>query len=72
MQQVIRPFMLRRTKVEVAKELPAKTVAHIMCGLSAWQEALYSQISARVSLCFLISHCFLYSFVEFSGFAILI
>lgn len=47
--QVIRPFMLRRTKVEVEKELPSKTAVVIKCGQSAWQSVIYSQISDQVS-----------------------
>ncbi len=40
--------MLRRTKAEVEKELPAKTAAVVKCGLSAWQAAIYAQISDQV------------------------
>ncbi len=40
--------MLRRTKAEVEKELPTKTAAVIKCGMSAWQAALYQQLSAQV------------------------
>ena len=46
--QVIRPFMLRRTKLEVEKELPSKTAVVIKCGQSAWQSFIYSQISDQV------------------------
>lgn len=46
--QVIRPFMLRRTKLEVEKELPSKTAVVIKCGQSAWQSIIYSQISDQV------------------------
>jgi SNF2 family DNA or RNA helicase len=45
---VIRPFMLRRTKLEVEKELPSKTAVVIKCGQSAWQSFIYSQISDQV------------------------
>ncbi len=36
--QVIRPFMLRRTKREVEKELPNKIEHVIKCEMSAWQK----------------------------------
>jgi SNF2 family DNA or RNA helicase len=36
------PFLLRRTKLAVAQELPQKTVIDIMCPLSAEQRQLYS------------------------------
>lgn len=41
--------MLRRTKLEVEKELPSKTAVVIKCGQSAWQSFIYSQISDQVS-----------------------
>lgn len=40
--------MLRRTKVEVEKELPSKTAVVVNCGQSAWQSIIYSQISDQV------------------------
>eukprot|EP00798_Chlamydomonas_sp_ICE-L_P015444 gene15444-21527_t len=42
LHQVIRPFMLRRTKCEVEKELPNKTEHIIKCAMSAWQQARLS------------------------------
>ncbi len=48
LHQVIRPFMLRRTKSEVEQELPSKIERVIRCRLSAWQKHLYSQISEKV------------------------
>lgn len=48
--QVIRPFMLRRTKRDVEKELPGKTEHVVKCALSAWQQCLIQQISNEVGL----------------------
>jgi hypothetical protein len=48
LHQVIRPFMLRRTKREVEKELPNKTQHVIKTGLSAWQQAQYDQLKKEV------------------------
>ena len=42
--------MLRRTKKEVAGELPAKTTAVIKCRLSAWQAEQYKQMSEQGAL----------------------
>ena len=46
--QVLRPFMLRRTKREVEAELPGKTEHVIRCDLSAWQQLWYRQIAEEV------------------------
>ena len=43
--QRLRPFILRRTKREVLKELPDKIEQVAYCELSAGQRALYSQIA---------------------------
>lgn len=48
LHQVIRPFMLRRTKNEVEQELPTKIERVIRCEMSAWQKHLYAQISEKV------------------------
>lgn len=56
LHQVIRPFMLRRTKNEVEQELPSKIERVIRCRMSAWQKHLYSQISEKVE-----SECFISS-----------
>lgn len=48
LHQVLRPFMLRRTKREVEKELPGKTEHVIRCDLSAWQRIWYRQIAEEV------------------------
>eukprot|EP00884_Botryococcus_braunii_P017901 jgi/Botrbrau1/4795/Bobra.0325s0017.1 len=45
LHQVLRPFMLRRTKREVETELPGKTEHVIRCDLSAWQRTWYRQIT---------------------------
>ncbi|GLI68496.1 hypothetical protein VaNZ11_012939 [Volvox africanus] len=47
LHQVLRPFLLRRTKREVASELPEKRRHVIRCPMSAWQAELYRQISQR-------------------------
>ena len=48
--QVLRPFMLRRTKREVEKELPSKTEHVVKCAMSAWQKILYQQITDKVTI----------------------
>ncbi len=48
LHQVLRPFMLRRTKREVEAELPGKTEHVLRCAMSAWQTALYKQITEQV------------------------
>jgi superfamily II DNA or RNA helicase len=40
----LRPFMLRRTKAQVAPELPAKTEQTISCELERPQRALYNEL----------------------------
>lgn len=51
LHQVLRPFMLRRTKREVETELPGKTEHVIRCDLSAWQRTWYRQITEEVRAC---------------------
>ena len=46
--QVLRPFMLRRTKREVEGELPDKTEHVIRCDMSAWQQLWYRQVAEEV------------------------
>ena len=41
---VLRPFLLRREKKDVEKELPSKTEYVIKLGLSSWQKVVYGQI----------------------------
>lgn len=44
LHQVLRPFLLRRVKSEVEKELPNKIEKVIKVDLSAWQRAVYKGI----------------------------
>ncbi len=48
----LRPFVLRRTKEQVAPDLPAKTEQTLMCELEGVQRRLYEQVrdEARASL----------------------
>jgi ATP-dependent helicase STH1/SNF2 len=45
LHQVLRPFLLRRLKKDVANDLPDKVEKVIRCGMSALQRRLYDQIS---------------------------
>ncbi|XVE66040.1 hypothetical protein DITRI_Ditri08aG0049500 [Diplodiscus trichospermus] len=47
LHQVIRPFILRRTKDEVEKYLPGKSQVILKCDLSAWQKAYYQQVTEK-------------------------
>ncbi|HVY93986.1 MAG TPA: DEAD/DEAH box helicase, partial [Bryobacteraceae bacterium] len=42
--QAVRPFILRRTKAQVARELPERTEQTIYCELSREQRALYDEL----------------------------
>ncbi|HEY2909851.1 MAG TPA: DEAD/DEAH box helicase, partial [Gemmataceae bacterium] len=42
--KAVRPFILRRTKSEVAKDLPAKTEQTIFCDLEPHQRKLYDEL----------------------------
>lgn len=44
LSQALRPFILRRTKDQVARELPAKTEQTIYCELEAPQRKLYDEL----------------------------
>jgi hypothetical protein len=44
----VRPFILRRTKQQVAKELPAKTETHLRVQLSGAQADLYETVRATM------------------------
>ena len=44
---VLRPFLLRRLKSEVADQLPDKVEVVLKCELSAWQLLMYEQIKSR-------------------------
>ncbi|GAA0153569.1 DNA helicase [Lithospermum erythrorhizon] len=52
LHHVIRPFILRRKKIEVEKFLPGKTQVILKCDLSAWQKIYYEQVTTigRVGL----------------------
>ena len=45
LKQQIRPFVLRRTKEEAAKDLPEKSVMECICPLTEVQEKIYREIS---------------------------
>ena len=45
--QALRPFILRRTKEQVARELPPKTEQTIFCELEAAQRKLYNEMRAH-------------------------
>jgi superfamily II DNA or RNA helicase len=47
LSSALRPFILRRTKDQVAKELPAKTEQTIYCELDAPQRKLYDELRAH-------------------------
>ena len=44
---VLRPFLLRREKKDVEKELPSKTEYVIKLEISAWQKVVYDQIKGQ-------------------------
>ncbi|MBL8176846.1 MAG: DEAD/DEAH box helicase [Bryobacterales bacterium] len=44
LSRAVRPFILRRTKTQVVKELPAKTEQTIFCELDANQRKLYDEL----------------------------
>jgi superfamily II DNA or RNA helicase len=45
--RALRPFILRRTKAQVATELPAKTEQTVFCELERPQRALYDELRAH-------------------------
>lgn len=47
LHKVLRPFLLRRLKIDVEKDLPQKVESVIKCKMSALQRRLYDQIKAR-------------------------
>lgn len=47
LHQVLRPFLLRRVKSEVEKELPPKSEMVIKVELSDWQKLVYNGISKK-------------------------
>ncbi len=48
LQTLIKPFVLRRTKKEVASELPALTQQIIYCEMSESQQAFYETEKSKV------------------------
>jgi superfamily II DNA or RNA helicase len=48
LQKLTAPFILRRTKEQVAKDLPPKTEAVLWCTMTAEQEELYNEIKEQV------------------------
>ena len=51
LHQVLRPFLLRRRKAEVATELPAKVEVILRARLSAWQQHYYARILEQRRVC---------------------
>ena len=47
LHNILRPFLLRREKREVEKELPSKTEYVIKLQISDWQKIVYSQIKEQ-------------------------
>ena len=47
LHKILRPFMLRRLKADVAKGLPPKTETIIMVGMSRMQKQLYKKLLLR-------------------------
>ena len=47
LSKALRPFLLRRTKEQVARELPAKTEQTIYCELESEQRRLYDELRAH-------------------------
>ncbi len=47
LHQVLRPFLLRRLKSEVALSLPEKVERVLKCELSAWQKLVYKQVQNK-------------------------
>lgn len=52
LHQVLRPFLLRRVKAEVEKELPPKSEKIIKVEMSAWQKVVYNGIKESGLLSF--------------------
>lgn len=50
MHQVLRPFLLRRVKIEVESELPSKVEHVIKVELSKWQSIVYKRLQETGSL----------------------
>ena len=50
LHSVLRPFLLRRLKSEVAKQLPGKSEVVVVCPLSRRQRGLYEEFLQRASV----------------------
>lgn len=50
LHMILKPFMLRRVKIDVQNELPSKTEILVSCDLTSRQRALYSGIRKRLSI----------------------
>jgi SNF2 family DNA or RNA helicase len=48
LQKITAPFILRRTKEQVAKDLPSKTESILWCSMSAAQQNLYDDIKEQI------------------------
>jgi hypothetical protein len=48
LRRIVAPFLLRRTKIEVATDLPAKNEATVVCNLTREQATLYQAAVDRV------------------------
>ncbi|MEO6915324.1 MAG: DEAD/DEAH box helicase [Chitinophagaceae bacterium] len=48
LQKLTAPFILRRTKAQVARDLPEKTQSILWCTMSAGQKTLYDNIRDRI------------------------
>ncbi|CDJ67960.1 hypothetical protein ENH_00045590 [Eimeria necatrix] len=47
LHRVLRPFMLRRLKTDVARDLPPKREVYIFVGMSKLQKKLYADILSK-------------------------
>lgn len=47
LKTLIKPFILRRTKQQVARELPEKTEQILYCSMSPEQESLYEELKSK-------------------------
>lgn len=50
LHQILRPFLLRRMKRDVASQLPPKREAVIKCSLTPWQTLMYGKIRSQAAL----------------------
>lgn len=48
LRKKLKPFLLRRLKVDVAKDLPPRLERRVYCDLSPVQESLYNEVKAAV------------------------